>query len=140
MDRHVDIKKHVLYIHYVTGVRKLAKREQRAFHDESSERRSLKERVMPGCWLGSFIYVSYSALTLLDGWLEGQPCHRKPVPLIAKGSFSRTVGGRGPCGDWLIPVHMETVVQIDTRDAPIRHWPIIWGLLLTWRTADQPSL
>ena len=41
-----------------------------------------------GHWFGSVFWVSFSALTLMVGWQEGQPTRRKPVP---KGSLLEQV-------------------------------------------------
>jgi len=48
-----------------------------------------EERLRPGYWLGSVIWVSFSALMLLVGWqerLRSAQSH-KPVPLTSAGSF-----------------------------------------------------
>ena len=41
-----------------------------------------EERMTPRHWLGSVVYVSYSALTTLDEWLEGHLSCKKAVPFI----------------------------------------------------------
>jgi len=46
-----------------------------------------EETMSPGHWLGLLLYVSFSALTLMVGWQEGQLAHRKPAFTNSRGSL-----------------------------------------------------
>jgi len=59
-------------------------------------------------WLGLVLYVPFSALTLLFGWQEGYPAHKKTRTANTQRFSSGTGGEGGPEGNRLTQVHLES--------------------------------
>jgi len=63
-----------------------------------------EERMRPDHWLGLVLCVHFSASTLMVGWQEGHPAHKKLIPLIPRRFYSVTGGGGCPKGNQLTQV------------------------------------
>ena len=52
-----------------------------------------KERMWPGHWSRSVLYISFSALTLMVGWQDGHPAHK--TGFSNPHRYHSRTGGRG---------------------------------------------
>ena len=86
-------------------------------NDSSVESLMVDEERKPGHWLGSVLWVTFSALTLMVGWQRG---HNNLYHLSLK-VFFKTNRGSKPWRNWLTQVQWKIAVEMEVGSLCC-HW------------------